>query len=117
LYPQCLPSSYAIITILSRNLINDILGAKYLLSCAVELQLVKLQLLANAGCILLGMTSTLGCLAQPTEVLGCTALGCVRTVELCLEALGSDDEKGIDLTNLIVTGDETGKEVASGTFL
>ena len=62
------------------------------------------------------MTSTLGCLAQPAEVLGRTALRCVSTVELCLEALGSDNKKDIDLTNLIVTGDETCKEVASGIF-
>jgi hypothetical protein len=81
-----------------------------------KLQFVQLQLLAKAGCILLSTILTLGCLAQPAEVLECTALGCVSTVGLCLEALGSDDEKGIDPTNLIVTSDETGKEVASGTF-
>jgi hypothetical protein len=80
------------------------------------LQLVQLQLLAKAGCILLSTISTFGCLAQSAEVLERTALGCVSTVGLCLEAFGSNDEKGIDLTNLIVTSDETGKEVASGTF-
>jgi len=36
----------------------------------------------------------------------------------CLDTLGSDDEKGVDPTKLIVTSDasETGKEVGSGTF-
>jgi hypothetical protein len=81
-------------------LINDILGPKYLPLCAVELQLVQLQLLAKVGCILLSTISTLRCLAQSAEVLERTAFGCVSTVGLCLEALGSDDEKGIDLTNL-----------------
>jgi len=70
------------------------------------LQLVQLQLPAKAGCILLSTISTFGCLA----------LGGVSTVGLCLEAFGSDDEKGIDFTNLIVTSGETGKEVVSGTF-
>jgi hypothetical protein len=86
---------------LSRNLINNILCSKDLLLRIVKLQLIQLQLLAKTSCLLLSTVSTFGCLAQSVKVLECMALRSVGTVGLCFEAFGSNNKKGVNLTNFI----------------
>jgi hypothetical protein len=87
--------------LLSRNLIKNILCSKDLLLRIVKLQLIQLQLLPKTSCLLLSTVSTSGCLTQSVKVLECTALRSVSTVGLYFEMFGSNNKKGVNLTNFI----------------